>query len=95
MEVSDYVHGGFGMPRAKASGVRLTKGDAALVTGMAYVVFLDPNDIVIPWYLKEIANSVFHFMILAVYVTMLSMTYHYIIGAPDSGDGGEVPAATQ
>ena len=56
---------------------------------MAYVVFLGPNDIVIPWYLKEIANSVFHFMISAVYVTMLSMTYHYIIGAPDSGDGGK------
>ncbi len=62
---------------------------------MAYVVFLDPNDIVIPRYLKEIANSVFHFMILAVYVTMLSMTYPYIIGATDNGDGGEVPAATQ
>ncbi len=34
-------------------------------------------------------------MILAVYVTMLSMTYPYIIGATDNGDGGEVPAATQ
>ncbi len=42
--------------------------------------------IAIPWYLMEVVDSVIDFMIVAVFVTMLSTTYRHIIGAPASGD---------